>query len=42
MMKMHTTIMNLMLIEYHYTKKATKKILLDIDIQIKWIFCHYN
>ena len=23
-------------------KKATKNILLDIDIQIKWIFCHYN
>ena len=42
MMKMHPIIMILMLIEYYYTKKATRNILLDKDIQIKWKFYHYN
>ena len=37
MMKMHGDVDRILL-----HKKATKNILLDIDIEIKRIFCHYN
>ena len=35
MMRMHTIIMILLLIEYYYIKKVTIKMLLGIDIQMK-------
>ena len=36
-MKMHADVYRILL-----HKKVTKNILLDIDIEIKWIFCLYN
>ena len=40
-MKMLIIVMILMLIEYYYLKAAIN-ILLDTNIQIKWILYHYN
>ena len=40
-MKMLTIVIILMLIEYYYLKVAIN-ILLDTNIQIKWVLYHYN